>query len=35
MTYYEAGHMMYTRQEDFAKLSADIRQFLQQQLGMK
>lgn len=35
MTYYEAGHMMYTHQEDFAQLSTDIRQFLQQQLGMK
>ena len=28
MTYYEAGHMMYTHQPDLIKLSKDIRQFL-------
>lgn len=28
MLYYEAGHMMYTRHEELAKLTADIRQFL-------
>ncbi|QCX01907.1 peptidase S10 [Aggregatimonas sangjinii] len=28
MTYYEAGHMMYTHQPDFVKLSKDIRAFL-------
>jgi carboxypeptidase C (cathepsin A) len=28
MTYYEAGHMMYNRQEDFDALSKDIRAFL-------
>lgn len=27
MTYYEAGHMMYTRQADFEALIADIRAF--------
>lgn len=32
MTYYEAGHMMYTHREDFEKLSADIRHFLENQL---
>ena len=28
MTYYEAGHMMYTHEADFVKLSQDIRTFL-------
>jgi carboxypeptidase C (cathepsin A) len=28
MTYYEAGHMMYTHKPDFIKLSDDIREFL-------
>ncbi len=28
MTYYEAGHMMYTHQPDLIKLSQDIREFL-------
>lgn len=28
MNYYEAGHMMYNRQEDFDALSKDIRSFL-------
>ena len=28
MTYYEAGHMMYTHEPDFMKLSNDIRDFL-------
>jgi len=28
MNYYEAGHMMYNRQEDFDALSKDIREFL-------
>ena len=28
MTYYEAGHMMYTHEPDFLKLSIDIREFL-------
>ena len=28
MTYYEAGHMMYTHEPDFIKLSSDIREFL-------
>ncbi|MEJ2584315.1 MAG: peptidase S10 [Robiginitalea sp.] len=28
MTYYEAGHMMYTHEPDFIKLSGDIREFL-------
>lgn len=28
MTYYEAGHMMYTHEPDFLKLSNDIRKFL-------
>ena len=28
MTYYEAGHMMYTHQEDYLKLISDIRSFL-------
>jgi carboxypeptidase C (cathepsin A) len=28
MTYYEAGHMMYTHEADFVKLSNDIRVFL-------
>lgn len=28
MTYYEAGHMMYTHQPDLIKLSEDIRSFL-------
>ncbi|MFZ1749948.1 MAG: peptidase S10 [Saprospiraceae bacterium] len=28
MTYYEAGHMMYTHQPDLKKLAADIRKFL-------
>lgn len=29
MTYYEAGHMMYNRQEDFDALAKDIRKFLE------
>ena len=28
MTYYEAGHMMYTHQEDYLKLAKDIRAFM-------
>ncbi len=28
MTYYEGGHMMYTHEPDFIKLSNDIREFL-------
>ena len=28
MTYYEAGHMMYTHEADFVKLTKDIRNFL-------
>ncbi len=28
MTYYKEGHMMYTHQPDFVKLSNDIREFL-------
>ena len=28
MKYYEAGHMMYTRDEDFLQLTRDIREFL-------
>lgn len=28
MTYYEAGHMMYTHEPDLVKLSGDIRKFL-------
>ncbi|MFT4567440.1 MAG: carboxypeptidase C (cathepsin A) [Saprospiraceae bacterium] len=28
MTYYEGGHMMYTHEPDFIKLSSDIREFL-------
>ncbi len=28
MTYYEGGHMMYTHEPDFLKLSNDIREFL-------
>ncbi|MBT8184879.1 MAG: peptidase S10, partial [Eudoraea sp.] len=28
MTYYEGGHMMYTHEPAFLKLSADIRKFL-------
>ena len=28
VTYYEAGHMMYTHEPDFVKLSEDIRAFL-------
>ncbi|NNL01075.1 MAG: peptidase S10, partial [Eudoraea sp.] len=28
MTYYEGGHMMYTHEPDFLKLSNDIRKFL-------
>lgn len=28
MTYYEGGHMMYTHEPDFIKLSDDIREFL-------
>ncbi len=28
MTYYEAGHMMYTHQPDLIKLSQDIREFM-------
>lgn len=31
MTYYEAGHMMYTHQPDLIKLSKDIRAFLTKQ----
>lgn len=30
ITYYEAGHMMYTHEPDFLKLSKDIRAFLEQ-----
>ena len=26
--YYDAGHMMYIRDEDRAKLSADLREFI-------
>jgi carboxypeptidase C (cathepsin A) len=26
--YYDAGHMMYVRDQDLAKLSGDIRQFI-------
>lgn len=29
MTYYEAGHMMYNRQEDFYALAKDVRKFLE------
>jgi carboxypeptidase C (cathepsin A) len=29
MTYYEAGHMMYNRQEDFDALAKDVRDFLE------
>jgi len=29
MTYYEAGHMMYNRQEDFDALVRDVRKFLE------
>ncbi len=29
MTYYEAGHMMYNRQEDFDALAKDVRAFLE------
>ena len=28
MTYYEGGHMMYTHEPDFLKLSNDVREFL-------
>lgn len=28
MKYYEAGHMMYTHEPDFIKLSKDIREFI-------
>jgi len=28
MSYYQAGHMMYVRTEDRAKLAADIRAFV-------
>ena len=28
MTYYEGGHMMYTHEPDFIKLTNDIREFL-------
>ena len=28
MYYYEGGHMMYTHEPDFVKLSKDIREFL-------
>ena len=28
MTYYEAGHMMYTHESDFVKLAEDIRAFM-------
>jgi carboxypeptidase C (cathepsin A) len=28
MTYYDGGHMMYTHEPDFIKLSDDIREFL-------
>lgn len=28
MTYYEAGHMMYTHEPDFLKLAKDVRRFL-------
>ena len=30
MSYYEAGHMMYLREENFIQLVEDMRQFLQQ-----
>ncbi len=30
LTYYESGHMMYTREPDFIELSNDTRQFLSQ-----
>jgi len=30
MTYYEAGHMMYTHQPDLVKVAKDIREFLTQ-----
>lgn len=30
MTYYEAGHMMYTHEADFLKLAKDIRMFLEE-----
>ncbi len=33
MTYYEAGHMMYNRQEDFDALAVDIRAFLEDVLN--
>lgn len=33
MTYYEAGHMMYNRQEDFDALAKDIRAFLERILN--
>lgn len=29
MTYYEAGHMMYNRQEDFDSLAEDVRAFIE------
>jgi carboxypeptidase C (cathepsin A) len=28
ITYYEAGHMMYTHEPDFLKLATDIRSFI-------
>ena len=28
ITYYEAGHMMYTHDADYLKLAKDIREFL-------
>lgn len=33
MTYYEAGHMMYTHEADFIKLADDIRAFFSRSLG--
>jgi carboxypeptidase C (cathepsin A) len=33
MTYYEAGHMMYTHQEDYLKLIGDVRAFLEETPG--
>jgi len=33
LTYYEAGHMMYNRQQDFDKLVKDIREFLVKDLN--
>ncbi|MDX1470310.1 MAG: peptidase S10 [Flavobacteriaceae bacterium] len=33
LEYYEAGHMMYTHQEDFEKLAKDVRQFIENNLN--